>query len=276
MDAMLLGGILKSAEVQNGQRSEFVSLRFRSLRDGRAQRTVAVILCAGQGRRMGTPQNKVYLPLAGRPLLAHTLAAFEHSAEVTDILLIAHPDELDQLRLIANESGAHKVIGVECGGETRHQSETCALEALRPQIERGKVAVVLIHDGARPLVPTTDIDALARVARAHGAALLATPLTPGEVVVEVGADGHVAAWVDPDCLWRAQTPQAFEARELLLAYDEARDAGFEGTDTAATYERRGHRVRVVPGSRHNFKVTTPDDLIRAETRLAHRALMDVP
>lgn len=247
-----------------------MSLRFRSLRGARAERTVAVVLCAGQGRRMGASQNKVYLPLAGRPLIEHTLAAFERATEVTDVLLIAHADELDRLGRLARGSGARKVIGVACGGETRHQSEACALAALRPQIEASAIDVVMIHDGARPLVPPADIDALARAAREHGGALLATPLAPGEVIVEVGPDGRVATPLDPQDLWRAQTPQAFAAQELLRAYDQARAAGFEGTDTAATYERSGHEVRVVPGSPRNFKVTTPDDLLRAEALLAPR------
>jgi len=228
------------------------------------QRTVAVILAAGQGRRMGAPQNKVFLTIAGKPLLAHTLAAFDRAAEVTDLLLVAHPDELDLARRIAAEHGIRKPLTLAAGGATRHQSEQNALDALRPDIVAGRVAVVLIHDAARPLVPAADIDALARAARLHGGALLATPLAPDEVAVQLDPDGSVASTpLDPTALWRAQTPQAFIADELLRAYDLARRDGFEGTDTAASYERLGHPVHVVPGSPANLKVTTPDDLLRA-------------
>src|SRR5262245_11571313 len=95
------------------------------------RRTVAVVLCAGQGRRMAHPQNKVFLPLAGKPLLAHTLAAFDPADEVKDVLLIAHPNELDRCRQLVADHGATKVLGVAPGGATRHQSEEAALEVLR-------------------------------------------------------------------------------------------------------------------------------------------------
>ncbi|MGH2517511.1 MAG: IspD/TarI family cytidylyltransferase, partial [Ktedonobacterales bacterium] len=85
-----------------------------------------------------------------------------------------------------------------------------------------------------------------------------------EVVAHLDASGAIASILPSRELWRAQTPQAFAARALLAAYDAAAVDGFEGTDTAATYERAGHAVHVLPGSPTNFKVTTPDDLVRAE------------
>lgn len=233
-------------------------------------RTVAVILCAGSGSRMRTDRNKVFLPLAGRPLLAHTLAAFTCATAVDELLLVAQADEMAQVRALAAEHGAARVLDVIAGGATRHQSEQRALEALRPRITSGEIGVVLIHDGARPLVSPAEIDALAAAARAHGGALLGTPLAPDEPLVRLARDGMLAALVPMAGLWRAQTPQAFAARALLDAYDRARREGFEGTDTAASFERAGHRVVIVPGSPENLKVTTPDDLLRAEVLLRER------
>jgi 2-C-methyl-D-erythritol 4-phosphate cytidylyltransferase len=232
------------------------------------RRTVAVVLCAGQGRRMAHAQNKVFLPLAGKPLLAHTLAAFDRAAEVQEVLLIAHPDELEQCRRLVADHKVARVIGISPGGATRHQSEEAALGVLRDAIESGTVDVVLIHDGARPLVRPAEIDTLTRAARIYGGALLATPLGSEETIAQLDDDGMLVDALPPSDLWRAQTPQGFDARELLRAYDAARADGFAGTDTAASYERLGHGVRIVAGSSENFKVTTPDDLLRAEAVLA--------
>ncbi len=126
---------------------------------------------------------------------------------------------------------------------------------------------MLIHDGARPFVTPHEIDGVVRAAHEHGGALLATPLEPDELVAVVDADHTVSEIAATQGLWRAQTPQGFSANELLRAYDLARADGFDGTDTAASYERLGHRVHVVRGSADNFKVTTPDDLLRAEALL---------
>ena len=229
-------------------------------------RTVAVVLCAGQGTRMGTAQNKVYLPVAGKPLLLYALEAFARAAEVDEVLLVAHPAEVAYCEEeIVRFYTPAKVTGVIAGGATRHQSEDRALVALRARITAGEIDVVLVHDGARPFVTPQEIDAVAQVARADGGALLGTPVGAGEVVAQIGGDGGVEVILPSSELWRAQTPQAFAAQPLLAAYDQARADGFEGTDTAAVYERLGRPVRMVEGSPDNFKVTTPEDLLRAES-----------
>src|SRR5215471_12664340 len=174
-------------------------------RDGTA---VAVILCAGQGTRMRADRNKVLLPLLGKPLIAYTIAAFERSASVDEILLVAHPDELAYFaREVLPNAGASKVSGVIAGGSTRHQSEQCALEALRERITAGEVAQVMIHDGARPLVTPQEIDQLAEVAHESIGAILVTPIAASETLLETHADGAVTLVMAPEELARAQTPQ---------------------------------------------------------------------
>lgn len=237
-------------------------------------RTVAVVLSAGQGSRMGAMQNKVFLPLAGKPLLAYTIEAFSRAREVDEVVLVAHPREVESCRReVVARYGFSGVTAVVAGGTSRHQSEERALEALRERIEAGAIDVVLIHDGARPFVEPENIDALARAARQSGGALLGTRVQQYEVVVSRDADGMIAAVQPTSDLWRAQTPQAFDARTLLEAYDQARAEGFEGTDTASSYERLGRSVRMVEGRLTNFKVTTPDDLVRAEALLRQRGAM---
>jgi 2-C-methyl-D-erythritol 4-phosphate cytidylyltransferase len=234
--------------------------------------TVAVILCAGQGTRMRADRNKVLLPLLGKPLIAYTITAFERSASVDEVLLVAHRDEVGYFASeVLPIARASKVSGVIAGGSTRHQSEQCALEALRERITAGEVALALIHDGARPLVTPQEIDQLAEAARAGAGAILVTPIAVSETLLETPVDGAVALVRAPEELARAQTPQAFDAQLLLIAYDQARVDSFEGTDTASSLERLGHAIRAVYGSDENIKVTTPDDLLRAEAILRARS-----
>jgi 2-C-methyl-D-erythritol 4-phosphate cytidylyltransferase len=233
--------------------------------------SVAVILCAGQGARMRAGRNKVLLLLLGKPLIAHTLAAFEAASSVDEVLLVAHPDEVAYFaREVIPDAGAGKVGRVIAGGATRHQSEQCALEALRERITAGEVTLVMIHDGARPLITAEEIDRLAEIARTGAGVILVTLVAMTETLLETRPDGAVALIERPEELARAQTPQAFDARLLLAAYDQARADGFEGTDTASSLERLGYQIRAIIGGEENIKVTTPDDLLRAEAILRAR------
>ncbi len=238
--------------------------------------TVAVVLCAGQGTRMSASRNKVFLPLAGRPLVVHTLRAFEAAASIDEALLVAHASETEYVeREILGRYPLSKVTGVVAGGATRHQSEQNALDALRERIARGEIDVILVHDGARPFVTPDAIDRLVAAAHASGAAILAAPIAADEVLLGVDEDGRLktlnsssdAEGRTPYQLMRAQTPQGFSASALLAAYDQARADAFEGTDTAAALERLGMPVMAVASTAANLKITTPDDLLRAEALL---------
>ncbi|HEU0028193.1 MAG TPA: 2-C-methyl-D-erythritol 4-phosphate cytidylyltransferase [Ktedonobacterales bacterium] len=236
-------------------------------------RVVAVILCAGQGTRMGAGENKVFLPLAGQPALLWSVEAFERAASVDEVLLVAHPGEMARVREVAASAQPRKVIGVVAGGATRAGSERRALAALRARIESGEIGLVMIHDGARPLVTPEEIERLAGGAQAldaPGGALLAAPVGVDDEIGEAGPDGRLERLFTPGELARAQTPQAFDARLLLGAYERAETGGFDGTDTASTVERVGALVLVVTGSEDNLKLTTADDLPRAEAIMRGR------
>jgi 2-C-methyl-D-erythritol 4-phosphate cytidylyltransferase len=223
---------------------------------------------------MGYAQNKVFLPLAGKPVVVYALEALQHARSVGGILLVAHPSEIAYCRTeIVERYNIRHVLAVISGGATRHQSEERALAYLRPRIEGREgsgVDVVVFHDGARPLVTPDEIDRLVKVARERGGALLGTRVQEWEMIARLQDDGTVGDILPDHELWRAQTPQAFEAKSLLLAYDQAHAAGFEGTDTASTYERLGYPVHMVEGSHDNVKMTTPKDLLRALVLLDKR------
>ncbi|MGE5334486.1 MAG: IspD/TarI family cytidylyltransferase [Nitrososphaerota archaeon] len=232
---------------------------------------VAVVLGAGQGTRMGADRNKVLLTLRGQPILIHALRAFEETPQVNETLLVAHPDEVAVCRALVDEYGLAKVGAVVAGGATRHQSEDQALAWLRQRIETGEIATLLIHDGARPLITPGEIAALIAATTTTGGALLAAKVAPDETLLQMDSEGRVTQTWPPTELALAQTPQAFDARCLLAAYDTARTDRFEGSDTAASFERAGGQVRVVLAKSTNLKITTPDDLHRAEALLESRA-----
>ncbi|MFI5277070.1 MAG: 2-C-methyl-D-erythritol 4-phosphate cytidylyltransferase [Ktedonobacterales bacterium] len=237
-------------------------------------KTLAIVLCAGQGSRMGATQNKIFLPLVGVPVGARAIAAFCDSPLVDELIVIVQRDERERVQseLLAPYA-LTKVSQIVAGGATRHQSERRALEAVRERITSGEIAVVMIHDGARPLVSGAEIARVVEAVRGlpqPGGALLATPIAADERIASVAADAVVEQVFAAGALARAQTPQGFEARTLLEAYNRAERDGFEGTDTASVVEAAGGLVVIVPGDEANLKVTTPDDLLHAEAILRMR------
>lgn len=224
----------------------------------------AVVLAGGSGSRVGAAGNKVYLPVAGRPLLSWALAAFAAAPSVRRLVLVARPADLDLARGAADRVEAD--VEIVPGGATRHGSEWAALCRLAPAIRAGGLAVVAIHDGARPLASCRLIEATVEAARVHGAAVPGVPLLDAGTV-----DPRLGVCPEPPGrrLVRVQTPQAFRAEALLESYEQAERDGFTGTDTASCVERySGLRVHCLPGDPRNLKVTYRADLALAEQLLA--------
>lgn len=197
---------------------------------------------------------------AGKPLLAHTLSAFELCGLVDDIVLVVAGHEIDYAREIAERYGIHKLRAVVAGGGHRQESVERGLLALDPS-----TSIVAVHDGARPLVRQETIRAAIETAREMGAAVAAVPVV--DTIKMAGTDGIVTATPDRSTLWSIQTPQTFEKSLLIEAYRQARADGFLGTDDASLVERLGHPVKLVQGAYDNIKVTTPLDLEYVEMRL---------
>lgn len=220
-------------------------------------RTFVLIVAAGSGTRFGGDMPKQYQTLAGKPLLRHCLETFSAHPAVTGSLVAINPDHRD-LYDQATAGLAHLLQPV-AGGASRQESVLNGLERLA--IENPDL--VLIHDAARPLIDadtiTRSIDALAH----YRAVLVAVPVVD---TIKRGQDGRVGDTVDRRDLWRAQTPQGFQFRDILAAH--RRFAGRELTDDAALAEAAGIPVMFVPGSEHNFKVTTQEDMERAERMLS--------
>ena len=228
-----------------------------------AVRCYALLPCAGTGSRAGTAQPKQYQPVAGRPMVLHTLAAFAQVARLADVLVVVAPGD----GVLVSDAAARRTIA-PCGGATRAES---VLNGLNHLLDHGAAANdwVLVHDAARCLIAPAQIDALidACLPDAVGG-LLALPL-PDTLKTE--AAGRVAATVDREGKWLAQTPQMFRIGVLRDAYAAHAPSGFAGlTDEASAIEATGAAPLLVRGSAQNFKVTYPEDFALAEAVIAAR------
>jgi 2-C-methyl-D-erythritol 4-phosphate cytidylyltransferase/2-C-methyl-D-erythritol 2,4-cyclodiphosphate synthase len=208
--------------------------------------TAALIVAAGRGSRFGQTVPKQYAALAGEPVLRHTIRAFRDHPGIDVVQAVIHPDDTALYEQAVGDMALNPPVA---GGDTRQASVLNGLTALAPL----RPDNVLIHDAARPLVSADligrTIDALSNAAGAIAAVPVHDPAT-------------IAHTVPRDRLWRAQTPQGFRFNDIIAAHRDA--AGQTLTDDAAVAERAGLSVALVEGSEDNFKVTTSQDLVRAE------------
>jgi 2-C-methyl-D-erythritol 4-phosphate cytidylyltransferase len=233
-----------------------------------ASSAVAVVLAAGLGTRVGSDGNKAYLPVAGRSMVAWSIATLTQMSEIDRTVLVFRRGERELAQdTIRRELPSATVEFVE-GGDSRHASEFNVLRHLATDIESGSVDVVVIHDAARPVAGHDMFVTALSVAREFGGAIPALPVA--DVVRTVDGDG-LELLTDPGTLVCVQTPQAFRASALLEAYRAAAREGFEGTDTSSCVEAfTDVEVRTFRGQQRNLKVTYAPDIAVAERLLMRR------
>ena len=217
-----------------------------------------LIVAGGRGTRMGGPQPKQFLELAGRPVLMHTLEAFDRWDASARLIVVLPEDQIDTWKRLCEAHVFGRIHRVVAGGETRFHSVRNGLDAVASD------GLIAVHDGVRPLVAPSVIAACFAAAADGGAAVPVVPVV--ESVREVDADGGSRP-VDRTRLRVVQTPQVFRTDVLRAAYRLPYDPRF--TDDASVVEASGVAVRLVPGNRENIKLTTPMDLLLAE-QLMHR------
>jgi 2-C-methyl-D-erythritol 4-phosphate cytidylyltransferase len=226
----------------------------------------ALIPAGGTGTRLGAAQAKQYLPLAGKPMLWHAVAAVAR-APVETVFVVLAPEDKEFARHDWS-AFAGKLEPLYCGGETRRDSVYNGLVAAMAAVDADDW--VLVHDAARPCLPKQDLESLIRETRDDGiGGILALPAA--DTVKKAGKDEggalRVAATEDRSQLWLAQTPQMFRCGLLAEALRTAKGAV---TDEAAAVEQMGLKPRLVAGSRENIKVTFAEDLGIAEAILGKR------
>ena len=226
-------------------------------------RCFALLPCAGTGSRAGTVQPKQYQPVAGQPMVRHTLAAFAGVSRIAQMLVVVSSGD----NTLRTSNAAFSIAA--CGGTTRAES---VFNGLNHLLANGAAPSdwVLVHDAARCLITPAQIDALidACLPDAVGG-LLALPLA--DTLKHAGANGRVDATIDREGKWLAQTPQMFRIGALRDAYAAHAASGFAGiTDESSAMEAAGHAPLLVRGSAQNFKVTYPEDFVLAEAILNSR------
>ncbi len=223
---------------------------------------IAIVLAGGRGTRMGAEKPKQYLELAGKPVIAFSLIAFEESM-ADEIYVVCDPEYDDMIKNIAKQYGISKLSGFASSGPERVISVRNGVDAALAgkDLAQYKDICLMIHDGARPFISTELIKACAECAAECGAAIPGLPLK--DTIKEVSGD-TVVETPDRSLFTAVQTPQCFMADILVLAY-EAYESGkkpdFIPTDDASLVEMfTGADVKVVPGDERNIKLTTPADM----------------
>jgi 2-C-methyl-D-erythritol 4-phosphate cytidylyltransferase len=222
----------------------------------------AIIVAAGSSQRMGF--DKLLALLGDKPVLAHTLDAFERTASVNEIILVARPDRLKEFEELVRENSFKKVRRIIAGGEQRQDSVRAGLE----QVNAG-ATFVAVHDAARPLVTPEQIERLLELAREHGGATLAEPIT--NTVKRADENLVVTGSVPRENLYAMQTPQIFARHLLDQAYAALAANSLSVTDEVSALEHLGAKVVLVPNDQWNVKITFPRDLLLAQAALARRS-----
>ena len=229
----------------------------------RAGAAGAVVPSAGKGERLGGHTAKAFVPLAGKPLVLHTLHALQHTPAIRWVVVVARPGDQARVRRLVRRHRLTKVSAIVEGGASRAVSVARGMAALPPEARW-----VVIHDGARPCVTPRLINEVLRRARRCGA--VACGLRAPVTVKAVDRECLVRLTLDREGLWLVQTPQAFRRDWFLDAAARANHRLDHFPDDAAILEWAGFPVRMVPGDPLNIKVTTPEDLVLAEAVLQRR------
>ena len=218
-----------------------------------------IIAAAGMSNRMGSKINKQFIAIGGKPILAHTIEKFEKCRYIDEIILVAKEEEIEYCRKeIVKKYKFNKVANIIRGGKERQDSIYNGILALNE-----KSNIVLTHDGARPFVKIENIEDGIKGTIEHGACVIGVPVK--DTIKVVGENKTIDNTPQRSLLWAAQTPQCFFKDVLVKGYENAIASGFVGTDDSSIVERIGHDVKMIMGSYENIKITTPEDIILAES-----------
>ncbi|HZR05101.1 MAG TPA: 2-C-methyl-D-erythritol 4-phosphate cytidylyltransferase [Candidatus Udaeobacter sp.] len=221
----------------------------------------AIIVAAGDSRRMGF--DKLFATIAGRPVIGHSIRAFECADCVGQIIVVARKDRLDEIKAIVREENFKKIRSIIPGGKHRQDSVCAGLDHVEPAAK-----YVAVHDAARPLITAEQIERVFEQCRIYTAASLAEPVS--DTLKYADTEFFVKSGVDRHRLYAMQTPQVFERQLIEDAYRAVYAENASVTDEVSAVQRLGRRIILVPNQDVNFKITYPRDLALAEFVLTQR------
>jgi 2-C-methyl-D-erythritol 4-phosphate cytidylyltransferase len=225
---------------------------------------VAIVPAAGSGKRLGGRIKKPFVILRGKPIIAHTLKALERCAAIDEIIIASEASSVKRFTSLVKKYRFNKVSDIVIGGKTREESVRNVLAALKTPARKEtgpSFDIVVVHDGARPLIDGATIAEAIRLADKFGACVVGAPET--DTVKLVDSSLFIRKTLDRSRIYRAATPQAFKYDIIKKAY--ALKGKVRITDDAGLVEHLGNPVKLLVGPYRNIKITTKEDLKIAET-----------
>lgn len=220
----------------------------------------AVILLAGLGKRFGGDTPKQFQFVSNHPLCYYSIDAFQKSSFIDEIILVSQREYYDELVSIVQSNGFSKVKSIVVGGQSRQESSRNALEYLHTIAQDDDI--ILIHDGARPLVNQEIIEANVTCAKENGACITAIP--SADTIVKSNNGESIGEFLERKSAFLVQTPQSFKLKIIYEAHAKS-DVDINATDDSQLVKQNGQNVRLILGNKELLKVTTADDLAIIET-----------
>ncbi len=220
------------------------------------ERIIAIVPAAGLGKRFDSSRRKTFVHVDEIPLLAHTLLRLHIEELITEIIPVLRDEDIEYGRELASEFELNKVRKIANGGQERQDSVYNALKMIDND------PLVLIHDGVRPVIPEGTINNLVKGLEGVDGVIPGRPSK--DTLKEVDNEGLVVSTLKRQKIRAIQTPQLFRYTLIRRAYDLAYEKGLHATDDAALVEDMGGKIRVIPGSPYNIKVTVPADMDMVE------------
>jgi 2-C-methyl-D-erythritol 4-phosphate cytidylyltransferase len=218
----------------------------------------AIIVAAGKGVRMKGTMRKQYVDLSGRPVLSHSIMAFDSCSLIEEIFLVVPEEDVEYCQnKILSLLDVKNQINLVHGGAERQDSVYNGLQALTQNTD-----TVVIHDGVRPFVQRESLKECILGSKKFGACILG--IRASDTLKRVGKSNIIETTLPRENIWLAQTPQAFRYDLILKAHESARQDGYVGTDDASLVERMGENVKIINGGRFNIKITKKEDLAVAK------------